>query len=712
VNELYDVILLGIDAEVPDRRASIGMIAELLGVDEAKIAYVIENNKKAIVKHGILLEEAQNYQHQILRRGGFCNYRPVQISGTKLELAPIEEKSEEIVFSCPACNYREKVAAAADMPVNCPQCGIIPSKYYKVAAIKNEREMVKRRLLGKQQLLEQQAKDLAESQQREARRRKLEEEVRKELGLPKALNSRLRLFGSAACLWVLGIGMGAAGFGLYTQTTPVQGGSLAAAGAGDHKTDQSFSPQQETLRMVNAPSQVPVSFEDQANLMMEAFPQSGWGGINPMASIPPAIAQTLENPAPSANGPAKPARMSGKALLDEIRSDREWELFLAAEAERLAKLKQPAMALQMVAAIRSARLKMTTFGLLAKNYLASKSKPEAENLFKTATDSIAGLPSLAERADNLGWWSRGLWDIGEKAKAQENLEELEKLVSTLSDPAEKAKGLASLASHQAHMGQRKSAESNFRQANALISAIGDPKTKLRTYAHMASCYAQSGDRAIAAAILSKILSQAKSIRDGENPSGLVGEIAIAFADIGEVDYALAALDKLNAAQKEKLLFNVTRELAYTDRPYDAMKGLEKMDAPEYQSRAAALLSLLFRYRPASKTVSANLQEKAITAQAQIANPQAQALARAEMARYLAHAGLAQEADEWAAKAMDSAQNINAGQERDAAFAELAVNYARARQITLADKSVHQINDMDIAKIVERETATINGVFSE
>jgi hypothetical protein len=404
--------------------------------------------------------------------------------------------------------------------------------------------------------------------------------------------------------------------------------------------------------------------------------------------------------------------MSGKAVLEEMRSDREWELFLAAEAGRLAKLKQPAQAIQMVEAIHSARLKMSAFGLLAEYYLASKSKPEAENLFKIATDSISGLPSVAERADSLGWWSRSLWAIGEKAKAQQNLEELEKLVSTLADPAEKARGLASLASHQMHIDQRKSAESNFRLANTLISAIGDPKTKLRAYAHLASCYAQSGDKAIATAILSKILSHAKRIRDAENPPSLVGEIAIAFADIGEVDYALAALDKLNAVHKEKMLFNVTRELAYTDRPYDAMKGLEKMGVPEYQSRTAALLSLLFRYRPGSKTVSASLQENAIAAQGQIANPQAQALARVEMARYLAHAGLAQEADEWAIKAMASAQNINTGQERDAAFAQLAVNFARARQITLADESVHQIRDLDLAKTVERETATINHLFSE
>jgi predicted RNA-binding Zn-ribbon protein involved in translation (DUF1610 family) len=711
VNELYDVILLGIDAEAPNRRACISMIAELLGMDEAKIAYAIENKKKAIVKQGILLEDAQNLQQQILRRGGLCNCRPVPISSTKLELAPIEEKCEEIVFTCPACNYREKVTTQADLPVNCPQCGIIPSKYNKVAALKNEREMVKKRLLSKHQLLEQQAKDLAENQEREARLRKIEEEVRKELGLPKVLNSRMRLFGSAAFLWVLGMGMGAAGFGLYTQITPEREGALTL-GAAVRNTDQSSSPQQETLRMVNALPQAPAPYQEETSLMMEDFPQSGWGGINPMASTPPATVIKPENPTPSAIGPAKLARMSGKELLDEIGSDREWELFLAAEAERLVKLKQPAIALQMVAGIHSARLKMNTFGLLAEYYLATKSRPEAENLFKIAMDSIDGLPNVAERADNLGWWSRSLWDIGEKAKAQQILEELEKLVSILADPAEKAKGLASLASHQLHIDQRNSAESNFRQANALISAIGDPKAKLRTYVHLASCYALSGDRTIATAILSSILSHAKRDRDGENPPGLVGEIAIALADMGEVDYALSALDKLNAVQREKLLFNITRELAYTDRPYDAMKGMEKMLAPEYQSRAAALLSLLFRYRPGSKTVSASLQEKAQAAQGQIANPQAQALARAEMARYLAHAGLAQEADEWAAKAMASAQTINAGQERDAAFAQLAVNYARARQFTLADESVHQIRDLDIAKIVERETATINHLFSE
>jgi len=854
VPELYDLVLIGIDAKVSDRAANINSIAKVLGMDIAKIEDIVVNNQKATVKRGLQLHDAQQYQKQIFRHGGFCNYRLSSIGGTEFELIPIEEKNEETVFTCPACDYHEKVAAIEQLPVTCPKCGISPSKYQKEAELKAEREQMKKRLLSGQKLLEQQAKELAERQEKAARQKKLEEEIRKELGLPNLLNSRLRIFGSVALVWILGIGIGIIGVNsLQTDTQATAQHPSLTGGIDASKVNLSLSPQQQTLRQIGALSQFAASSTDEetdpmlnaVDLMSEGVGGGRGRGINPFlvlqaasalaaniasppngqlqqaqvdanrveviqpqpfgeagvraktpaekiinssgfsdssapdstvsASIaaPPlkkkevnssalsknstttakqstagqaggnsvssqaagnstlpvnvqpnpalanawrlAAAQSTKFQAQDSTVPLVQAQLTpelnGKDLLQESHLDREWGLFLASEAEHQARLKQPLKALQQVDAISLDDLKLTTLGRLSGYYLASNDKPEFERVNNLAMARINGFADPSKQADSLGQWSAALWRIDEKAKSQQSLEAAVKLVASIVNVAEKAKGLASLALHQAEEGQLKLAQTNFQQANQLIPSIDGPATQLRTYVHLAICYAQSGGKDVAKTILVKILGNVSRINDETVRPDLLGEIAIAFAEIGEVEYALATLDKLDSQKKEKMLFNVTRELAYTNRTIDALKGLDKLTTPVNRSRAAALLSLMFHYSPGLSVLSTSLQEKANESQGQISSPQMQAVVRGEMSLYLAHAGLDREAEEWAVKALESAAKINNAQDHDIAFALLAVNFARAGQFALASDGVARIKDTEIAEVAAKEINGIKPLFS-
>ena len=791
--ELYDLVLTGIDAKVSDRTASINSIAKFLEIDVAKIEEVVVNNHKAIVKRGLQLHDAQQCQKQIFRHGGFCNYRLSSKGGSAFELIPIEEKTEDIVFICPACDYREKLASIEQSPVTCPKCGIIPGKYQKAAEIKAEREMVKKRLQYSQELLEQQAKEMAEKAEKAARQKKFEEEIRKELGLPSLLNSRLRIFGSVALVLILGVGIGVIGVNTLKIDTQPPARHLPSSGGIDlSKVNVSLSPQQQTLRQLGTSPLLDVSpIETETALMPDAIDQITQGATNPFLVLQAASIFAAGNLAPSVNGQDEQAtdsspltslpplgkglnstalstgspssavqsgkaraaggnsnlspnpaltnawrlaaaqsakfqakdsslppvkaqptpELNGKELLQELHLDREWGLFLASEAERLARLKQPLKALKGVEAISLEDLKLTTLGRLSGYYLASNDKPDFAKMFDLAMVTINALPDIARQADGLGQWSANLWRIDEKATSQQSLEAAIKLVASINDIAEKAKGLASLAMHQAEQGQLKLAQTNYQQANQLISSIDDPATQLRAYVHLAICYAQSGSKDTASSILIKILGNASRVNDETVKADLMREIATAFADIGEVEYALATLEKLDSQQKEKLLFNVTRELAYTNRPIDALKGLDKLISPVNRSRAAALLSLMFHYHPGLNALSSSLQEKANESQAQITSLPSQAVVRGEMSRYLAHAGLTREAEDWAVKALESAQKINNAQDRDIAFALLAVNFARAWQFDLARDSVARITDSEIADVATKEITGIDQLFS-
>ncbi len=791
--ELYDLVLTGIDAKVTDRTASINSIAKFLEIDVAKIEDVVVNNHKAIVKRGLQLHDAQQCQKQIFRHGGFCNYRLSSKGGSAFELIPIEEKTEDIVFICPACDYHEKLASIEQSPVTCPKCGIIPGKYQKAAELKAEREMVKKRLQYSQELLEQQAKEMAEKAEKAARQKKFEEEIRKELGLPSLLNSRLRIFGSVALVLILGVGIGVIGVNTLKIDTQPPARHLPSSGGIDlSKVNVSLSPQQQTLRQLGTSHPLDVSpMETETALMPDAIDQITQGATNPFLVLQAASIFAAGNLAPSVNGQDEQAtdsspltslpplgkglnstalstgspssavqsgkaraaggnsnlspnpaltnawrlaaaqsakfqakdsslppvkaqptpELNGKELLQELHLDREWGLFLASEAERLARLKQPLKALKGVEAISLEDLKLTTLGRLSGYYLASNDKPDFAKMFDLAMVTINALPDIARQADGLGQWSANLWRIDEKAKSQQSLEAAIKLVASINDIAERAKGLASLAMHQAEQGQLKLAQTNYQQANQLISSIDDPATQLRAYVHLAICYAQSGSKDTASSILIKILGNASRVNDETVKADLMREIATAFADIGEVEYALATLEKLDSQQKEKLLFNVTRELAYTNRPIDALKGLDKLISPVNRSRAAALLSLMFHYHPGLNALSSSLQEKANESQAQITSLPSQAVVRGEMSRYLAHAGLTREAEDWAVKALESAQKINNAQDRDIAFALLAVNFARAWQFDLASDSVARITDSEIADVATKEITGIDQLFS-
>ena len=705
VGELYDLIFIGIDTEAADRKASIDSIAELLGLEASEVEHIADKNLRAIVKQGIFLDDAKNFQQQLLRRGGFCNYRPSPKSQTQFELAPIESDDEELMFVCPACAYKEKVATPAELPATCPRCGIIPNKFNKVAAEKHERELVKRRLLNKHKLQEKLAQDEAQRKEQEARRRQLEDEIRKELGLPRVINSRLRLLSSGAVLLLLGLGAGAGAVGLYYNLLELPGDWGLSAGTGGNQAKLQLSPEQETLLQLSNFS------KDMDNKSLDGVPQIGLGGTNPLQTVQLSNEESTAITVSRANTQQKPNQLNGTELLQDSLIDREWDLFLSSEAARLAKLKQTDAAFKMALAIQNTQLKISTFAQLAEYYLDTKNKPEADKLFDIAIAYIDSLPDKLERAESLGWWASLLFRMGEKAKAKQYLETTLKLVSSLPDGEEKIRGLASLAASQMQVGQKKQAAANFQQANQILPSINDPTKKLRTYVYLASRYAQIGDKSIATSILTKALNSLKLIKDKSAQQNLVGEIAIALVRMGEADYALASLSKLSAPSKETLLFNVTRELAYTDQPYEALKSLDQLTAPDNQARAAALLSLTTRNHASLKLISANLQAQAIAAQAKIDNPVNQALARAEMSRYFAHTGYAKEADDWARKATTSANGIRSKQERDAVLAVLSNNFAFAKLPALASECADQMDDKELAAVTAKQIGKINETLS-
>ncbi|MFM8332631.1 MAG: hypothetical protein ACKN9T_13155 [Candidatus Methylumidiphilus sp.] len=707
--DLQDVIFLGVNLSGPEERATAILgIAELLDANADEIRHLADNNISAVVKQAVPIADARKYQREILRLGGVCNYRPSTKTVRKLELAPMEATKEQITFTCPACEFKQKLASEADMPTICPQCGIIPSKYDKVAALKEEREKIKRRLLNQHKLQEEQAQALSEQQEMEARRRQIEEELRKELGLPKVLNSRLRLMSSAAFLWLLGLGMGGGGVGLYYQAQHYGAVGLDSAGGANGQAQQAANnpqipPQQDTLEQVFA-------FNRGTRSMHQEVSMAG-GAAGSAASAAQGGAPGKPVAPPPMPSDPKIARVDAKVLWQDLAKDREWDYFLASQSIKLTDAQQPAKAYRVAEFINSPTLKIKTLGYLAEYFHRVKDIADGENLNNLMLNHINGLPDAMERIESHGLLAMSFWRMGADDRVREQLADAEKLALALPIPAESALGLARVAAYQAQTGRQALADVNFRRVNTITRSLSDKGAMLRAYAKLAAAYAESGNRAVAMAILSETQSGLGQIKDAPGQERLLAEVVDAFVSAGDADSALAAA-ALAGPAKDRQVYQAVLGLAYAGRLYDAMKGVDKILSPEHKARAAALVGLLQRGQPETAGLAPATLEKAVAAQGQVLNPQDQAIARGEMARYLAHGGYAQMAEEWAKKALASAQSIPSAQERDATLAMLTANLARANQMKLAADAAKLVAAPSMAEGAQGEISKIAHIFGE
>jgi len=722
--DLYDVILFGINTEDSERDTTLHTIATILGIKETELRDIVDNHLPATIKQGVPIEVARKYHTAILRAGGTCNFRPSTSKKVKLELAPLELQRERSLFICPACEYKQEIPIEETAPTQCPQCGIIPSKYDKLAAAKEERERIKQRLLSMHNLREQQNKELAERKALEERQRRLEEEIRKELGLPKLINSRFRLFGSAAFIGILGMVLGGTAVALsYQSMLAGAAATQSAANSYNDNSDNAFDlphndasipPQQDTLKQAFAFSHRRYPNQPIGSASLAGGNQPSQWDERDAPGNPPSINRPDESsPAPITPNNSKKARLDIKAIWQDIGHDGEWDLFLADQARIQVDANQTAKAYQLANTITSPRLKVKALGYLAESFRKNNDVADGENLFNLMAAYINGLPNHSERVEAYGILALSLSRMGDGEKAQHYLEAAEKLALSLDSPVENADNLARVAAYQARIDKLAEADANFRRVNTLVHSFNDKAALLSGYVKLATSYEESGNRGIALAILNEtLLATRDQLTEKTEKAKLLQEIAGAYIKLGDADSAMLVVSQLDSGIKDQAFYNLTCELAYADRLYDAMKGLDKIQSPEYKSRASALVSRLQHSHPDMGTLWVAMQEKALASIAQISNPQDQSIVRGEFARYLAHSGQNQASEEWARKALTSAQSIEISQDRDSAYAVLSANLARANQTKLADDTKKLISTPSLAANVDKEIGKITQVFNE
>ena len=212
MSELYDVILYGSEVDSEEVKSR---IAKLFKLDDQKTDAMFQQKGGVVIKDKVTLVVAKKYHSAITAAGGQCNYKPSTNTNTKLELDTVVERSTEKRFECPACQYSEVLEGKKPAPEICPECGVVLSKYERVKSGKDEREKIRKQVLAlhqsRTQIDDKENERLAE----EKRRKQLEKEIQRELGIPKYLTTPSGLFSSGAFVLMMGIGVGVGGTVVY-----------------------------------------------------------------------------------------------------------------------------------------------------------------------------------------------------------------------------------------------------------------------------------------------------------------------------------------------------------------------------------------------------------------------------------------------------------------------------------------------------------------
>lgn len=692
-NELYDLILFGLQEDVSDPQQAIRTLAAALKIDEGFIAEAVQGSSGVVLRRGMPKDIAERYRVALAKAGAVCNIRPASAAAVGLSLAPIEEASAEArAFTCPACGYTQDLQENDEQLLTCPSCGVVPEKYLKLQEEQAERERIKARLLKQSEAQRAQREAEAAERAEQARREALEEEIRKELALPSALSSRARRLMTGAAVWSAGLLMGAGALTLhhayYSGDETALSSGQPAMGSADTATPGNASPVDAMLQRYEA-----------------RLPQStGRVGDGAMASRPGFTAGRKASQSGKAAG--KPITVDWARALDGAVADAAWNRWLELAVDRALSAGHSDQALKLARSLPPGEVAWRVVLSVAADRGQAAARDE---LLKGVQTDILAVSDKLEQVQGLALLVEAWAAMGQSAQAKAVTEQIRTLVESMRPGEGKAAALAFQAALLARQGQTTLAESGWRDAIRLLVAEKDPLVQLNGYVKLADSYIQAGDRATAVGLLTDALGSAGRLASSEARQRLIGDIAREFTRAGDLDSALAAAGQLpgDQAQAALILELVQTSLEQGD-PWLALKAAESLGDPAYRARALAAVAVSFKLESSQDALAHETLAQATSLAQELQQPEAAAWVKADLARSNALLGDVQAAESWSGQATQAVGLVKDGKLKDKLWAYLAVQQARANLPAGAKSSAGFIQDAalaaDVRATIERTVA--------
>jgi|GEM_PF-2974079 len=695
VSELYDVVFYGTDQEGEQLERTKARVAKLLHLDREKLESLFGRQGGVVLRSGVAQDIAQKYQMALTQAGVRCNSRPSKVEAVdKLELVPLEERPVGEQFACPACGYKKKLAAGEPLPTQCEQCGVVPEKYHSTLEEKKERERIKRALIDRHKLSVEEEQRLKEERAAKLRQQRLEEEIRKQLGLPRYLNSRSKFLGSVAAVLLAGVGIG------FTSVMVYKGASTDSSYTAGVTESSAFATELE---------QVMQRLEDS---------DSGFTDVPGIAAVAQVAALSKELETGNQDGVTGQNRPSSSVvgndnqshsvvlnMLGEMRRDREWDQFLTAIVRDLVASRQYADAYRISSQIQGDVQRIDLSGEVAHafagadttNAIIADLKTEAQGL-QSRSDRVLVLCRLAVHEAK----------AGNRAEARQTVQDALAIADTINAPDRKAVATSRIAATWATLGATRQSQESFGQVNTLLASITGTIDRVSAYAAVAQAYVDAGNKGGALRMLQETRQAARYIDDGNQRLRLLGEISVYQAQAGDIDEAIATTANIEpVSSRDAVLFKIVADQLYSGYIYRAMAVAEPIETPIYEARAYALLA---RYQRGTE-LGALAQEnfgRAIGSVNLLSNDVDKAGILSEIARLRMRTGDAEAARKLFDKALLLVEDSGNARTHDIASALIAKNQTRALQTVQAKKTLSTIADASIAQDVRDDIAQMDG----
>ena len=662
-NSLYDVLIYGCELTGAERDTAVHKLAQLLKCEPQNAEKLLLASGTPL-KRGIPAEKAEQIVQILSTIGVNSNYRPSQDSGVKLELEAVEESESKVV--CPACGHRHEVAPGAMPPVACEECHVVFSKYDTVAQLKSEREAIKRRLLNEyQRTLAEQAAELKRQEEAE-RRRQIEEDLRKDLGLPKFVTTRQGVINSAAAIFVLGLALGGSAAYFLQPGAPEATGSNGVTAAAIDRLD-------------------PADF---AHIEAKALSEQTAKAASQSDAAPETTTRTQAALVPT--------------MLQELPKDPEWDRHLAGKAEAALAKGEVGSAVALAAHIRGPQTRIAEGARLAQSLAKAGKTREAASLFDRLTGEAEILPE--GQAARVG----ALCEIaGRQAKPGTTLNAAKLISDHITDPAAKAVAEEQLGAARMRSGGTAEARAAFLRANQAVASITDPLDRALTLARTARAYAKAGSRGGAATLLEDVVKAAGSLPMGDRRTAVLEEAIQTYGEMGDTAAALQAADMIQpeSARDRAIHGLIVADIARGSLG-SALEAAQSIKTPAYRARAVAFLGVAQQDDPHYRALAQASIEEAAAAAETIRNPAEKLAVLSEVARYASRGLDGKLADKLFAEAEQLAAGLPASADRDAAHALIAANQARALRSAEANKRLTQLQDPALMQSLSDDLAAV------
>ncbi len=752
---LYDLLLFGTTLQGAERMDAINTLAKMLKTSSGKVELMLEKKSVVLLKR-VSADVVKKYERKLTAIGFKCNTRPCNESGADLELVPLEKMQHTL--GCPACGHVHKFAEGEDEPDVCASCNVVFAKYSD--NLKLEREKIKRALLAKSQLAEKAQQEEKQRLQEEARRRRLEEEIRKELGLPRFVTRRKALISSATAIFAFGLILGVGGVVAYDSLNeldeePYPMSTQAAfpgtlAGEENIQALNTIPNTSPTQILANLPPEAIASLDPamlthmQVTGMLDGQTEPA---VGPLTSITAGaetvqVISDVQEAGPSAgigdnsliavgdelqltfNGRTDLPATSTKAgdalsqagtsssefvrkMFDDLGSDPEWDAHLLRQVYELTVKNRTESGLALMGLIHDQRLLMEGGAKLAVWLAARDRMPESDQVFEYLLQRIETLPEDNRlRVEALHSIARSQAKIPGKALiAEATAMKARVIAESASAPCDQAKTSAEVFAMLSNLGIDKAARIAHQHSHEGLRRIDGQRELLTCLGFVVKSYLRAGDRGGALVLLQDMAKGGKALELPNERDLVLQQASQLYRELGDMQAAteLAGAIADPLVRNDTLYANVSDQLS-NGNIGAAMTAIEVIQSPFSRARAYAMLGLSQAQDPAYLKLAEESFKQAHEVAISLANPLEKMVISAESARFASRAGRQPEADSGFADALHLFEQLPDAEYRDQALAILATNQSRALRLVEAREQLLKIRDATIAQVTSEKLA--------